>query len=107
MAGSKKNNYINADLDWAEQQLRTWREYIDMHPIALLTDRKDWKEMKNGGRLPVVVQTIEAQIKCIQDTMDKYLRLLEVVNNLREKEDQKQIQARGDKGLSPFETGDI
>jgi uncharacterized protein YlxP (DUF503 family) len=102
-----KNNYVNTELDWAEQQLRSWREYVDTNPIHQLEDRKAWKELKGGGQMPVTVATIEQQIKCIQDTMDKYLKLLEVVNNLREKEEQKQIQSRGDKGLSPFETGDI
>ena len=102
-----KNNYISAELDWAEQQLRTWRAYVDANPIHELADRKAWKETKGGGQMPVVVATIEQQIKSIQDTMKNYLALLEVVNNLREKEEQKQISSRGDKGLSPFETGDI
>lgn len=107
MAGSKKNNYINADLDWAEQQIQIWRSYIDANPIHELKERMVWKETRGGGQMPVVAETIGQQIKTLTELMTKYLSLLEVVNNLREKEDQKQIQARGDKGLSPFETGDI
>jgi hypothetical protein len=86
--GVKKNNYISAELDWAEAQLKTWRDYIDANPINQLKDRKDFKETKTGGVIPMVVQTIEAQIKCIQDTMTKYLQLLEVIDKLREKEEQ-------------------
>lgn len=94
---TKKNNYISAELDWAEAQLKTWRDYIDANPINELKDRKDFKETKTGGVIPMVVQTIEAQIKCIQDTMTKYLQLLEVIDKLREKEEQlKEAKAGGD-----------
>lgn len=92
---TKKNNYITAELDWAEQQLATWREYIDSNPIPQLKDRKDFKETKTGGVIPMVVATIESQIKCIQDTMTRYLQLLEVVNKMREAEAQKEKEVRG------------
>lgn len=104
---TKKNTYITAELEWAETQLQTWREYIDANPINQLKDRKDFKETKTGGVIPMVVQTIEGQIKCIQDTMTKYLQLLEVVEKLREKESLKKTLVRGDANLSPLEEGDV
>jgi hypothetical protein len=94
----KQNTYISADLDWAETNLRAWKKYIDDHPIHKLRDRKDGEK---------VVAKIEEQIKCIRDTMKEYLTLLEVVNNLREKEAEKQAEVRGGAGLSPLESGDI
>ena len=29
----KKTTYINAELDWAEQQLSSWKEYVDANPL--------------------------------------------------------------------------
>ena len=94
MAVIKRNNYITAELDFAEIQLQGWREYIEANPIPLIKDRWGTKEMPKGGQAKVVTATAEQQIKCIQDTLTKYLQLLEIVNNLREKEEQKK-EARG------------
>ena len=90
----KKTTYINAELQWAEEQLESWRTYVDTHPLHNMTDRIEWKPTAKGGMLPMVIASIEAQGKFIQETMKNYLSLLEVVNNLREKEDAKK-EARG------------
>ena len=90
----KKNNYITAELDFAEQSLQEWRKYIEANPIDGVEDRWGKKEMPKGGYAWVVTATKEQQIKCIQDTLTKYLQLLEVVDNLREKEEAK-IEVRG------------
>lgn len=50
--------------------------------------------MPKGGQTWVVTATAEQQIKCVQDTLTKYLQLLEVVDKLREKEESKK-EARG------------
>lgn len=94
----KKNNYITAELDFAEQQLASWKTYVEDHPLHELKDRIEWKETKGGGMMPMVVSTIEAQGKFIQETMIKYLSLLEVVDRLREKEEAK-VEARGGKEI--------
>lgn len=94
MAVSKKNNYISAELDFAELQLQGWREYIESNPVDKIEDRWGKKEMPKGGFAYVVTATKEQQIKCIQDTLTKYLSLLEVVDKLREKEEAK-IESRG------------
>lgn len=91
---AKKNNYISTELDWAEEQLLSWRAYIDANPIHLLKDRIEWKPTAKGGLLPMVIASIEQQGKFLQETMKNYLALLEVVNNLREKEEAK-IESRG------------
>jgi hypothetical protein len=95
MAAKKANSYISAELDWAEAKLLEWRMYIDNNPIHELKDRMDYKEMKNGGMMRTVTASIEQQIKSVQDTMKNYLALLEVVDKLREREEQK-VQLRGD-----------
>lgn len=91
---TKKNTYINTELDWAEKQLATWRAYVDLNPINELKDRIEWKPTAKGGVMPMVVASIEQQGKFIQDTMKNYLALLEIVDKLREKEEAKK-EARG------------
>lgn len=92
---TRKNNYVSTELDWAESQLVTWRAYVDAHPLHELKDRIEWKPTGKGGMLPMVIASIEAQGKFVQDTMKNYLMLLEVVDKLREIEEKKK-EARGD-----------
>ena len=94
MAVTNKSTYINTELDWANEQLNSWRAYVDANPLHLLKDRIEWKPTAKGGAMPMVVASIESQGKFIQDTMKNYLALLEVVDNLRNKEDAKK-EARG------------
>ena len=97
MAKANKTTYINTELDWAEQQLISWKAYVDKNPLHELKDRIEWKPTAKGGMLPMVIASIEAQGKFIQETMKNYLALLEVVDKLREKEEQKvEIRGKGD-----------
>jgi hypothetical protein len=94
MAAPKKTTYINTELDWAEEQLSSWRAYVDANPMHQLKDRIEWKPTSKGGLLPMVIASIESQGKFIQETMKNYLALLEVVDKLREKEEAK-VDVRG------------
>lgn len=94
----RKTTFINTELEWAEEQLITWRAYVDANPLHQLKDRIEWKPTSKGGMLPMVIASIEAQGKFIQETMKNYLALLEVVDKLREKEEAKQ-EARGGKAI--------
>lgn len=107
MAVKKRSTYIDMELEFAEQQLKAWKAYIDAHPLDKLKDRKDMKETKTGGTIYQVVATIEAQGKYIQETMKNYLALLREVDLLREKEDIKKSTPRGEQALSPMEEGMI
>jgi hypothetical protein len=95
-----KKIFINAELDWAEQQLESWRAYVDANPLDKLTDRIEWKQTKTGGSIPMVIASIEAQGKFIQETMKNYLALLEEVDKMREKEEAKK-EARGSATVPP------
>jgi hypothetical protein len=96
----KKNTYVSAELDWAEQQLASWKQYVDANPMHELKDRIEWKPTAKGGMLPMVIASIESQGKFIQETMKNYLALLEVVDKLREKEEAKKVETRGGAELS-------
>lgn len=88
-----KKNYINAELDWAEEQLEHWKEFVETNPIHTLQDRIEWKDAKYG-KVPQVIATLENQGKFIQETMKNYLSLLGEVNRMRSVEDAKK-EARG------------
>ena len=90
----KKTTFINAELEWAEEQLYSWKSYVDANPLHELKDRIEWKPTAKGGMLPMVIASIEAQGKFIQETMKNYLSLLEVVDKLRTQEEAKK-EARG------------
>ena len=90
----KKTTFINTELSWAEEQLHSWKAYVDANPLHELKDRIEWKPTAKGGMLPIVIASIEAQGKFIQETMKNYLSLLEVVDKLRTQEEAKK-EARG------------
>ena len=96
---TKKQTYVSAELEWAEAKLAEWRDYVDKNPIANLKDRIEWKPTSKGGAIPMVIASIESQIKSIRDTMKEYLALLDVVDKLREKEEAKQ-EARGSQEIN-------
>ena len=96
---NKKQTYVSAELEWAEAKLAEWRDYVDKNPIADLKDRIEWKPTSKGGAIPMVIASIESQIKSLRDTMKEYLALLEVVDKLREKEEAKQ-EARGSQEIN-------
>jgi hypothetical protein len=99
MAAPKKTTFISVELDWAEQQLASWKSYVDANPMHTLKDRVDYKPTAKGGVIPMVIASIEQQGKFIQETMKNYLALLEVVDKLREKEEAK-VEVRGNVEIS-------
>jgi hypothetical protein len=96
---TNKTTYISVELDWAEQQLQSWKAYVDANPLHELKDRIEWKPTSKGGMLPMVIASIEAQGKFLQETMKNYLALLEVVDKLRKIEEAK-VEVRGNVGMS-------
>lgn len=92
MAGK---NYITEDLDFAEYQIGTWKQFILDNPIDKITDRRGEKEMPNGQIVRnAIIATREQIIKTVQDTMEKYLRMMTVIQDLRCIEEAKAKTAR-------------
>jgi len=107
MMATKKVNYIEMELEWLETKAEELRSYCDSNPLTGLVDRMAYKETRNGGTIPMIVSTIEQQIKSIRDTLQDYIKIIEAIEKLREKEETKKIATRGDQELSPLETGDV
>jgi hypothetical protein len=95
----KKTTYIDVELDWAETQLASWKQYVDANPLHELKDRIEWKPTAKGGLLPMVIASIESQGKFVQETMKNYLALLKEVDVMREKQEAKKIETRGGQEL--------
>jgi hypothetical protein len=84
---TKRNNYISADLEFANTQLEKWHKYLLDNPYDEVEDRKEMQMTKTGGSYYTVVQTKEAIQKSLRETLKEYLSMLEVVEKLREKEE--------------------
>lgn len=95
MATPSKNKFINVELSWAKDQLATWKNYVDANPFEIMIDRLSYKETKNGGIIPTIVASIEAQQKNIRETIKDYLLLLEVVKKLEFDEEQESNRRKG------------
>lgn len=94
---SKKPIFIDVELDFAETQLEEWRKYLEKNPVNELKDRIAYRETKTGGTIPMVVASIEVQGKFLQETLQKYLALLDTVNKLREQhQEQQEVRGGGD-----------
>lgn len=104
---TKKQTFIDIELQWAEQQLVSWKAYVDANPFGELKDRIKLKETKNGGAIPMVIASIEQQGKFIQETLKNYLTLLAQVESMRQIEASKDESVRGGKELTPMEAGEI
>lgn len=99
MAKSKKaNSYIQYELEVLEKKARELNDYVTARPFDKLKDRI------TGGK---IAATEEAQLKALTTALKDYAEIVMVIDKLREKEEQKQINVRGDQTLSPFESGDI
>lgn len=104
---TKKNTYIDMDLEWLEMKAEEQRAYVDANPLPSLTDRMAYKETRGGGSIPMCIASIEQQHKNIRETLKDYALIIEVIARLREKESAKKTIARGDATLTPLEEGNI
>ena|SRR5260221_5046303 len=95
---TKKINYIEMELVWLEGKAEELRQYCDQTPVAKIVDRKI------QGRMAA---TIEQQVKSIRDSLQDYIKIIEAIEKLREKEEIKKTAIRGDQELSPLESGEI
>lgn len=91
---AKKTTYIDVELDFAEEQLATWKQYIMDNPINELKEKIAWKETKGGGTMPMVIETVGQQIKTLRETLREYLTLLKEIDAMRKAEETKK-EAKG------------
>jgi len=61
------------------------KNYVDNNPFDQMRDRVQMKTTKTGV-MPIVVASIEQQIKSIRDTLKDVLTLLPELNKMREED---------------------
>lgn len=91
----KQSSYIGEELDWLESKALDLRAYVDKNPFAELTDRITYKELKNGGVLPITSATIEQQLSALTKALKEYADIIRVINELRENEVKKAEMRKG------------
>lgn len=98
MSTKKTNTYITFELDWLEAKAEELKNYVDSNTLTELKDRIHWRETRSG-QMPMLTASIEAQIKSLTQALKDYAQIIEVVDNLREKESQK-VEARGGQSVN-------
>ena len=94
MAVQKKALLIEYELEFLESKLQELKDYIEANPFNTICDRISYKELKNGGVLPIVVASREAVRKDLTQALKDYAEILRTVDSMREKEENK-IESRG------------
>lgn len=96
MAVSKKGSYIALELEWMEKKVAELQAAIDSYDLLNLKDRVDYKQTKTGGVIPMVIASKEEQMKSIAMIMEKLPRMLQALDELREKADKQEAKAGGE-----------
>lgn len=99
MAVQRKNSYVEFELEWLEEKAKQLKAYVDAHPFDELDDRVVWKSTSNGGSMPLIASTIEAQLKSLIQALKDYTQIIEGIDKLKDKEAAK-TEARGSQGIN-------
>lgn len=94
MAVKKQALLIEYELEFLETKLQELKDYIEANPYTNLSDRINYKETRNGGVIPMVIASKEAQRKDLTQALKDYAEILRTVESMREKEENK-IESRG------------
>lgn len=97
MASGKKNSYVTVELQFAEEQLASWKQWLQDNSYNDIGDRKEVQlNKKTGGSFLTTVQTKEAIQKAHRDTLKEYLAMCEVLDRLRAVDEEKKKNVKGD-----------
>lgn len=95
---TKKPSYITLDLEWMEVQISALKEQVQ-NILANPQDRYGPKELPNGKVVNAIIESRGDQLKTATAIMEKLPKMLQAIDELREKEDQK-VEARGKKEIN-------
>lgn len=98
MATKKKRPLLTENIDWYEEQINEFKEYLTNIKLTQVADRIAAKPTKNGGIVSQVI-TIEEQaahkMKMLND-LPKLITELAELEAIGEDEEAKAIQTKGD-----------
>lgn len=95
MAVKKQSAYLNSKVDWLRKKADEMQKYVDDRPLDKLVDRIEWKPTSKGGMIPMVIQSIEGQVKLIKEIIKELPVILEAIDKLEEVEEAKKKTAIG------------
>lgn len=98
MATTKSNSYIEKELQWLESKAQEIQEYINKTKYGDIDDRIV-SLIGARGAVETIAANIEQQQKAYRDALKEYASIIEVIDKLREKEEEK-IAIRGKGELS-------
>lgn len=93
-----KNSFIDEELEFLEQRAKEIKQDVEANPYDEIRDRIVSLDGPNGSSEKVVA-TEEAQKKAMREALREYAQIIEIINNLREKEAAK-LQTKGDAQIS-------
>lgn len=95
----KRQLLITDELDFYEKKVEDAINYVDSINLAELKDRIEMKPTAKGGVMPMVIASIEQQVKSYFDAMEKIPKLLAALEELRQKYADRVQETRGDVDL--------
>lgn len=103
-----KNKYIGMDLEFAELQIESYKNWLTSNPYDQIDDRKEMQlNKKTGGSFMTTVQTKEAIQKAHREATKDYLLLCDILEKLRAADDHKKKVARGGKDIPEAMEDDV
>lgn len=95
-----KNKYTTMNLEFAELQLSSYKNWLEANPYDKIDDRKELQlNKKTGGSFMTTVQTKEVIQKAHREATKDYLLLCEILEKLRAADAQQKKLARGGKDI--------
>jgi len=95
-----KPSYISLELEYLEEKIAQLRAAIDNYDLTNLIDRYGPRAMPNGKIVDALVSSKEDQLKTVAFIMEKLPKLLQGLDDLREKEAKRKILTKGDVEIS-------
>jgi len=95
MSKTKKNTYIDFELEWLEQRSQELKEYIDKRPLDKLKDRDFLKQTAKGGVVHMIAATVEQQRADLGKALKDYTEIITAISQLREQEAKKEDMRKG------------
>ena len=97
---TNKPSYISLELEYLEEKIAQLRAAIDNYDLTNLIDRYGPRAMPNGKIVDALVSSKEDQLKTVAFIMEKLPKLLQGLDDLREKEAKRKILTKGDVEIS-------
>lgn len=92
----KRELLITDELNTYEQMVEESIAYVKSIKLSELEDRIEWKPTGKGGMMPMVIASKESQVKSYFDSMEKIPKLLNGLDELRNKYADVIKETRGD-----------